>query len=201
MQDERGVQISHGPLMSKYIKEELEQLIFEDKLSYEEIGRRYGCTGANIKKQAKKLGIELPKRRTINNNEHFNKNKNARYCLVCGKQLPSENKKYCSYKCQQEHAYITYIERWKNGEETGIKGNDQLSNYLRRYIFEKYDSKCCKCGWHKTNPYSGLIPLQVHHKDGNCLNNNEDNLELLCPNCHALTENYGNLNESSQRIR
>lgn len=83
--------------MSKYIKEELEQLIFEDNLSYEEIGRRYGCTGANIKKQAKKLGIELPKRRTINNNEHFNKNKNARYCLVCGKQLPSENKKYCSY--------------------------------------------------------------------------------------------------------
>lgn len=61
MQDEGGVQISHGPLMNKYIKEELEQLIFENKLSYEEIGRRYGCTGANIKKQAKKLGIELPK--------------------------------------------------------------------------------------------------------------------------------------------
>lgn len=46
--------------MGKYIKEELEQLIFEDELSYEEIGRRYGCTGANIKKQAKKLGLELP---------------------------------------------------------------------------------------------------------------------------------------------
>ena len=33
------------------------------------------------------------------------------------------------------------------------------------------------------------------------VNNNEDNLELLCPNCHALTENYGNLNKNSKRIR
>ena len=32
-------------------KENLEFLIFEENLSYEEIGRRYGCTGANIKKQ------------------------------------------------------------------------------------------------------------------------------------------------------
>ncbi len=33
------------------------------------------------------------------------------------------------------------------------------------------------------------------------LNNKEENLELLCPNCHSLTENYGNLNEHSQRVR
>jgi biotin operon repressor len=41
-------------------KENLERLINIDKVSYEEIGRKYGCSGANIKKQAKKLGIELP---------------------------------------------------------------------------------------------------------------------------------------------
>ena len=32
-------------------KENLQKYIIEDKLSYEEIGRMYGCTGANIKKQ------------------------------------------------------------------------------------------------------------------------------------------------------
>jgi hypothetical protein len=34
------------------------------------------------------------------------------------------------------------------------------------------------------------IPLELHHVDGNPNNNSLDNLQLLCPNCHALTENY-----------
>ena len=34
------------------------------------------------------------------------------------------------------------------------------------------------------------IPLEVHHLDGDKLNNTLDNLQLLCPNCHALTDNY-----------
>ena len=38
------------------------------------------------------------------------------------------------------------------------------------------------------------IPLEVHHKDGDSLNNVIENLQLLCPNCHAQTENYRNKN-------
>ena len=34
------------------------------------------------------------------------------------------------------------------------------------------------------------IPLEVHHLDGDRLNNDLANLQLLCPNCHALTDNY-----------
>ncbi|MBK6998271.1 MAG: HNH endonuclease [Lewinellaceae bacterium] len=34
------------------------------------------------------------------------------------------------------------------------------------------------------------IPLELHHKDGNRYNNAIENLLLLCPNCHALTDNY-----------
>jgi 5-methylcytosine-specific restriction endonuclease McrA len=34
------------------------------------------------------------------------------------------------------------------------------------------------------------IPLELHHKDGNKFNNSFDNLQILCPNCHALTSNY-----------
>ena len=30
--------------------ENLKKLVFEDKLSYEEIGRMYNCTGNNIKR-------------------------------------------------------------------------------------------------------------------------------------------------------
>ena len=31
-------------------------------------------------------------------------------------------------------------------------------------------------------------------------NNQENNLELLCPNCHALTENFGSRNSNCTRI-
>jgi hypothetical protein len=35
-----------------------------------------------------------------------------------------------------------------------------------------------------------VIPLELNHKDGDHGNNSKDNLELLCPNCHALTPHY-----------
>lgn len=46
----------------KYIKEELEDLIINQKLSYLEIGRRYEVSGTTIIKHAKKLGITLEQR-------------------------------------------------------------------------------------------------------------------------------------------
>ena len=35
-----------------------------------------------------------------------------------------------------------------------------------------------------------LIPIELHHIDGNRLNNELSNLQLLCPNCHSLTPNW-----------
>jgi hypothetical protein len=31
------------------------------------------------------------------------------------------------------------------------------------------------------------LPLELHHKDGNHYNNELSNLEILCPNCHAVS--------------
>lgn len=44
--------------MSKYNKEELENLILIQNLPYEAIGRMYGVTGNAIKKAAIRLGIK-----------------------------------------------------------------------------------------------------------------------------------------------
>ena len=46
------------------------------------------------------------------------------------------------------------------------------------------------------------IPLEVHHIDGDSLNNEMSNLELLCPNCHALTDNYRgrNINKHKEKV-
>jgi predicted HNH restriction endonuclease len=38
------------------------------------------------------------------------------------------------------------------------------------------------------------IPLEIDHIDGNSDNNVEQNLRLICPNCHAQTETYKGAN-------
>lgn len=48
--------------------------------------------------------------------------------------------------------------------------------------------------------YTNSIPLEVHHIDGDCTNSFEENLQLLCPNCHSLTDNFGSLNKESKRF-
>lgn len=61
---------------------------------------------------------------------------------------------------------------------------------LRKAYKEKYGDKCQKCNWSEVNVFYNLIPTELHHKDGNDKNNDENNLELLCPNCHSLTKYY-----------
>ena len=41
------------------------------------------------------------------------------------------------------------------------------------------------------NNFTNKVPLQVNQIDGNALNHRPENLELICPNCHSLTETYG----------
>lgn len=120
-------------------------------------------------------------------------------CLNCQSQILHRNK-FCSNKCHRDFQYKDYIAKWQRHEVTGIKGkNGQLSNYVRRYIFEKFQSKCSKCGWSETNPYTNTVPLEIEHIDGNWENSYEENLDLLCPNCHSLTSTYRGANRGHGR--
>lgn len=70
------------------------------------------------------------------------------------------------------------------------KSNDIQTNKIRKKLlnegYKKY--QCENCGL--TEWQGQPIPLEVHHIDGNRFNNSLDNFQLLCPNCHALTESY-----------
>lgn len=81
---------------------------------------------------------------------------------------------YCSRSCSNS-SNNTLFKSGKNhpNYKTGI-------SFYRKRKLEKGD-KCEKCG------NDNLCVLQVHHKDKNRNNNIEDNLQLLCANCH-LTE-------------
>lgn len=177
-------------------KSSLEFLVSEG-ISYEEIGRRYGCTGANIKKQCRKLGIIVPKRRKINEKETFNKGVRTKKCIVCGKYITRGS--FCSRECSLAKKEKDKIDRWLNGENF-VRGSSQVPKFIRKYIIDMHQCKCERCGWGEKNEKTGLVPLQIHHKDGDCTNNNIENLEVLCPNCHSLTDTFGSLNKESKRF-
>ena len=117
-------------------------------------------------------------------------------CLNCNREINNRNK-YCSNTGQKEFEYKEYIYNWKNNKVNGLKGEYQISNHIKTYLFNKYENKCAKCGWGELNQYTNKIPLEVEHIDGNYKNNLEENLILLCPNCHSLTSTYkgANLNK------
>lgn len=123
-----------------------------------------------------------------------------KFCLNCGKALTKNQNKYCSISCQKEYEYKERIKKWKQGELLGYNGTN-ISPFVRRYMLEKANYACEECGWNKKNPYSGKIPLEIHHIDGNYTNNKEENLKVLCPNCHSLTNNYKSMNKNSLRDR
>jgi len=68
---------------------------------------------------------------------------------------------------------------------------------LRKRVIYEQDCKCNRCG---LSEWMGeKIPLELEHKDGNHFNNERDNLEILCPNCHALTTTWRGRNKNTIR--
>ena len=66
-----------------------------------------------------------------------------------------------------------------------IRGKVLIQKLVKEGIKER---KCELCGLKEWQNQE--IPLEVHHIDGNTFNNTLENIQLLCPNCHSLTENF-----------
>ncbi len=101
-------------------------------------------------------------------------------CIVCGKPVRSGlNKKTCSRSCANKNrSGIKY---------TGKRLKDAVVSLrlLKIRLLKKRGKNCPRCGYDKYEI------LQIHHKDRDRNNNNLNNLELICPNCHS-EEHYSN---------
>lgn len=121
-------------------------------------------------------------------------------CLNCGHSL-QRSYKYCSNRCQQDYQYKEYIKKWKLGLVSGERGVNakNISQYLKRYLLDKYGERCSICNWAVRHSLTGRVPLEIDHIDGDSENNLELNVRLICPNCHSLSPNFRNLNKGNGR--
>ena len=125
-----------------------------------------------------------------------------RNCVNCNVVLKNRFKiKFCSNKCQHNHQHQLFIQKWKEGFSNGAVGVSAraLSMHIRRHLIESSGEKCSECGWNRRNLITGRVPLEIDHVDGNAENNKENNLRVLCPNCHSLTPHFRNLNKGKGR--
>ena len=94
-------------------------------------------------------------------------------CIICGQPiLAGLNKKTCSRSCANKHRTGIH---YKLGRP---KDKVVAERSLKLRLFKKRGLVCERCSYEK------FEILHVHHKDRNRSNNDFDNLELICPNCH-----------------
>ena len=67
--------------------------------------------------------------------------------------------------------------------------NYPTSKLNKRLINEGIKERKCECCGN-TKWLGSPIVLELHHIDSNRTNNNLSNLQLLCPNCHSITDNF-----------
>ena len=181
-------------------KEKLENLILQEKKSYEEIGRLYNCSGNNIKKVAKRIGIVLVSRRKINPKETFNKNTKTAFCLNCGKEfeyLSGYTNKYCCTECEKEYKHNIKYQKIIDGDPSIMRAN-YSPRHFKEDILKEQGNVCAICGIKPMWNNKELVFI-LDHIDGHATNNKRDNLRVICPNCDSQLGTYKSKNKHGDR--
>lgn len=76
--------------------------------------------------------------------------------------------------------------------ESKLHRNTKTNSHKLRNKLIEFGYKESKCELCSISEWLGKpVKLQLHHIDGNHDNNELSNLQILCPNCHSMTDNFG----------
>ena len=81
-----------------------------------------------------------------------------------------------------------------------VKNSSYKTSFLKKRLLKEgiKEHRCEKCG--NTEWLGKPIPLELHHINGDNTDNRLENLQMLCPNCHSLTDNYCSKNRTNKRL-
>lgn len=162
--------------LQPYTKEWLEELC-KTSYSYAEVIRKAGRKGGGsiqtLKKYIEQYEIDTSHFTGQNWNKGKTKKNDSRLANIA----------IASEKYQLEDVF----KKDSSISQHGLRG------YVERHQIVEYKCNICGCDGHWQDGV--VIALELHHRDGDNHNNEIDNLIYLCPNCHALTENFKGKNK------
>ncbi len=100
-------------------------------------------------------------------------------------------------KLQQHNIDCSHFtgQGWNNGKQLKNYSDYTRVNSIKPHLIKERGYKCECCNL--SSWLDSSIILEIHHVDGDRTNNEENNLRLLCPNCHSTTDNWRNRKTNS----
>jgi len=161
--------------------------------SYVEIARELGLTKSTVAFHARRLGIPA--------NEKFARRYN--WAVVRAAVEEGLSMRQCMERFGfSRDAWGKAVKRgdivpndWITPlEELLVAGRPRQRDHVKRRVLKAglKENRCERCGI--TEWRGKPLKMQLHHVNGDGMDNRLDNLELLCANCHSQTETYGGRN-------
>lgn len=117
----------------------------------------------------------------------------ARYLNISRDKFKKLAQQYNLFVPNQSGKGISKKKIYTDKEIFSNQGCVVSSSILIKRLKQIREWKCDCCGL--TEWMGKPLSLEIHHIDGNRYNNNLDNLQILCPNCHSLTNNWRSRNQ------
>lgn len=127
--------------------------------------------------------------------------KDAVYCSVScsnkSRTLSEDERKQPTRKYNSREEYLQAMKDKTKRHLLESKFEDLGWDYKRARVIKEQNHSCNRCKLDKWQDKQ--IPLEIDHIDGDRKNNSRENLEALCPNCHALTETWRGRNKETNK--
>jgi hypothetical protein len=93
------------------------------------------------------------------------------------------------YGLSRGNQFLKTGEKIENMDFAEVSSRFKLGT-IKKWLIHNRGDKCEECSFSAIRP-NGKTILQLHHVNGIKEEITENNLKLLCPNCHVMTENWG----------